>query len=92
VTKREHGGDRKSEETKFNNVQLDPSPMGNSRAAALGRLRKDRPDLHATVIGSDARRAGRLVLATGQDVGDVGMVTLQGADSVSILSASFRPF
>jgi hypothetical protein len=46
ATQREHGGDR----SKIDNVQLDPTPTGNSRDAALRRLRKDRPDLHKEVI------------------------------------------
>ncbi|HZC04438.1 MAG TPA: hypothetical protein VE338_02260, partial [Ktedonobacterales bacterium] len=38
----------------FNNVQgLDVAPMGNSTDAAIRRLRKDRPDLHAQVLAGD---------------------------------------
>lgn len=47
---RPHGGDRVSEESKIDNVQLAPTPTGNSSKAALRRLRKDRPDLHQDVI------------------------------------------
>ncbi len=38
--------------TTFNNVQVDSTaPVGNSRDAALRRLRKDRPDLHESAGG-----------------------------------------
>ena len=40
------GGDRISAASKIDNVQLAPPPTGNAAAAALRRLRKDRPDLH----------------------------------------------
>jgi hypothetical protein len=43
---RPHGGDRKSEDIKIDNVQID-APTGNTQTAALRRPRKDRPDLHA---------------------------------------------
>lgn len=52
VMQRGHGGDRKSEdaEIKIDNINLDSIPDGTSRAAALRRLRSQRPDLHAKVI------------------------------------------
>ena len=51
------GGDRKSEEIKLNNVNLDSgteAPVGNSNAYALRKLRKDRPDLHKQVLAGDS--------------------------------------
>src|SRR5512139_91447 len=47
---RPHGGKRAP---KFDNVQLATEAVGNSRAAALRRLRKDRPDLHARVVADE---------------------------------------
>lgn len=47
ATARKHGGDRSS---KIDNVNLAPVPNGNSKDAALRRLRKDRPDLHQEVL------------------------------------------
>lgn len=65
ATQRPHGGDRTG---KFNNIQLAPSPVGTSESAALRRLRKDRPDLHARVLlpaGDPARLTahGAMILA-----------------------------
>jgi hypothetical protein len=34
----------------FDNIQNSPAPTGTSQAAALRRLRKDRPDLHKKVL------------------------------------------
>jgi hypothetical protein len=54
---RDHGGNRRSEDFKNNNVHLETdraTPEGNSQARALRRLRKDAPELHAEVL------AGRL--------------------------------
>jgi len=42
-------GDRKSDRIKLDNVKVE-APTGNSESAALRRLRKDRPDLHAQVL------------------------------------------
>jgi len=54
-----HGGDRRSDSFKFNNIQLETAPpVGTSQAAALRRLRKDRPDLLERVLlpkGHDGR-------------------------------------
>lgn len=53
----ERGGDRRSSDFKDNNVHLEnegANPQGNSRARALRKLRRDKPELHADVI------AGRL--------------------------------
>jgi hypothetical protein len=50
VAQTSHGGDRRSDNFKFDNVKLDLSETGNSRAYALRRLRKDRPDLHARIL------------------------------------------
>lgn len=41
-----HGGNR----SKLDNIQLAPPPTGTSQAAALRRLRKDAPALHADVL------------------------------------------
>jgi len=43
-----HGGDRRSGDFKFNNIQLE-TPVGTSELAGRRRLRKDRPDLDALV-------------------------------------------
>jgi len=51
-----YGGDRKSEQIKFDNVKLDSSnqgdtaPTGNTRDYALRRLRSEQPELHARVL------------------------------------------
>jgi hypothetical protein len=45
-----HGGDRRSETFKLDNIQLESYPSGTSESAALRRLRNDRPDLHAEVL------------------------------------------
>lgn len=55
ATQRKHGGDHKSEDyrIKIDNIQLDKAPSGTSESAALRRLRKDRPDLHARVLDGE---------------------------------------
>jgi hypothetical protein len=63
VTQRQHGGDRKSDEIKIDNVQLDPAPTGNSRAAALPRLRKDREDLHKKVLAGEMTCSAAMIEA-----------------------------
>ena len=50
VTTGEHGGNRRSEGFKPDNVSLETAPYGNDRQYALRRLHKDRPDLHALVL------------------------------------------
>lgn len=53
ATKQEPGGGKNQHTSKdclFNNVQEAKAPAGNSKDAALRRLRKDRPDLHEKVI------------------------------------------
>jgi hypothetical protein len=50
VTQRPTRGDRKSEDFSVDNVNADSRPAGNSRDAALRRLRRDRPDLHRRVV------------------------------------------
>ncbi len=40
---RKRGGDRKSEEIKVNNVNLDASPKGNTRLYIEERLKRDHP-------------------------------------------------
>lgn len=49
------GGDKRSEsyqETIVDNIHID-RPTGTSESAALRRLRKDRPDLHAQVLANE---------------------------------------
>lgn len=61
----EGGGDRKSDSYRitFDNVQGDPAPTGNSESAALRRLRKDRPDLHAEVLAGHMKANAAMVQA-----------------------------
>ncbi len=62
MTQTPHGGDHKSDQAsiKFDNVQVDtPAPTGNSKDAALRRLRKDRPDLHAKTVEAIQERVRR---------------------------------
>ncbi len=49
ATQGKHGGDRKSEHIKSDNVKLG-FPAGNTRQHALRKFRKDRPDLHVQVL------------------------------------------
>lgn len=49
---RPHGGDRRSEEFKGNNVPVE-RPQGNTAAKALRRLRAQKPDLHARVLAGE---------------------------------------
>ena len=60
VTQGKHGGDRESTPIKNNIVNLAP---GNSRANALRRLRKDRPDLHSDVLAGKLTAHGAMVEA-----------------------------
>jgi hypothetical protein len=46
-----HGGDRRKVYNKRNDVHL--VPRGNTAAAALRRLRKDRPDIHGRVLAGE---------------------------------------
>lgn len=48
-----HGGDRRSEKFKNDNVKFDSRENGNSRVYALRRLRKVRPDLHAKILSGE---------------------------------------
>ncbi len=50
VTTGEHGGNRRSEGFKSDNITLETNQRGTSRQYALRRLHKDRPDLHAQVL------------------------------------------
>jgi hypothetical protein len=50
ATQGKHGGDRKSERIKTDNISLDTNQHGTSRQQALRKLRKSRPDLHAQVL------------------------------------------
>ena len=48
----------------YNNVQeVSSAPVGNSAQAAIRRLRKDRPDLHARVLAGEITPHGAMVLA-----------------------------
>jgi hypothetical protein len=61
-TQGKHGGDRKSEGIKTDNVRVDnPDAYGNDRSYALRRLRKDRPDLHKRVIAGKLSPHGAMV-------------------------------
>jgi hypothetical protein len=55
VTTNPHGGDRRSESFKSDNVTLESTAneRGNERSYALRKLSKSRPDLHAQVIAGD---------------------------------------
>ncbi|GJF08939.1 hypothetical protein NGTWS0302_32970 [Mycolicibacterium cyprinidarum] len=48
-----NGGDHTSPASSLYNIQTARAPSGNSEAAALRRLRKDRPDLHQRVIDGE---------------------------------------
>jgi hypothetical protein len=50
--KRGHGGDRKSDKIKYDNVKLD-TPDGNNKAYGLSKLKKDRPDLFEKVTDKE---------------------------------------
>ncbi len=50
VTTGEHGGNRRSEGFKSDNITLETNQRGTSRQYALRRLHKDRTDLHAQVL------------------------------------------
>lgn len=62
-----HGGNRKPKEpkAKLYNVQLELAkpPTGNSRAAALRRLRTARPDLHSKVLEGTMTASAAMVIA-----------------------------
>ncbi len=47
----------------IDNINKVPIPDGTSRAAALRRLRKDRPDLHVQVIGGDLTPHKAMIIA-----------------------------
>jgi hypothetical protein len=49
VTQRSRGGDRRSPDFNVDNVHVE-RPAGNSESAALRRLRKSAPELHAEVL------------------------------------------
>lgn len=65
ATQRPNGGDRKSEDAniRIDIINSDRVPDGTSSAAALRRLRKDRPDLHAQVLAGDKTPHGAMVEA-----------------------------
>lgn len=46
----DHGGDRKSDAIKSNNVPLDSEPRGNAKAYTLSRLKSDSPELFQEVV------------------------------------------
>lgn len=52
ATQGKHGGDRKSDQINVDNVNVG-RPTGNSEAATVRRLRKDRPDLHAKYLSNE---------------------------------------
>ncbi len=47
---RSHGGNRRSENFKFDNVKFEKPATGNSAQYGLDRLRRKRPDLHREVL------------------------------------------
>jgi hypothetical protein len=49
-TKRFHGGDRRSQDFKRNNVTVETLNRGNAKEYSLNRLRKERPELHQAII------------------------------------------
>jgi hypothetical protein len=49
-TKRFHGGDRRSQDFKRNNVTVEISKRGNAKEYSLKRLRKERPELHQAIL------------------------------------------
>ena len=49
ATQKQHGGDRHSPAFNVDNIHVE-RPTGTSQSAALRRLRKNRPDLHAEVL------------------------------------------
>jgi hypothetical protein len=54
VMQRPWGGNRRSADFKSDNVRLEQEQhYGNSASAALRRLRKERPDLHARVLAGE---------------------------------------
>ena len=59
AVQRGHGGPR----TKLDNIQLDPPPSGTSQTAALRRLRKDAPELHAEVLAGTLSAHAAMVKA-----------------------------
>ena len=59
ITK-EHGGDRKSEKIKSDNVTLDPE-RGNTKSYAMRRLKKDKPNIYKrVVVGEISAHAGMI--------------------------------
>jgi len=58
ATQRKHGGDRSN----VDNVNVD-RPTGNSEAATVRRLRKDRPDLHAQYLANEISANAAAILA-----------------------------
>ena len=72
ATQGKHGGNHNptgknqhKKEVKLNNVKLDqsPPPYGNSRQAALRRLRQSRPDLHAQVLSGEISAHSAMIQA-----------------------------
>jgi len=61
VTARPNGTNQHTEG--LYNVQTLAPPTGNTASAALRRLRKDRPDLHALVLAGDKTPHGAMIEA-----------------------------
>jgi len=60
----QHGGDRKSESIKRNNVTVDPEKTGNSRAYSLSRVQREcDPDTVAAVMSGEMSPNAALVKA-----------------------------
>jgi hypothetical protein len=62
VTQRSPGGDRRSADFNVDNVHVE-RPAGNSESAALRRLRKDAPELHAEVLAGNLKAHAAMVRA-----------------------------
>lgn len=64
VTRRDHGGDRQSDEFKTHNVQLESSGNnGGRRDKALRKLRTDAPQLHAEVLAGNLTAHAAMIQA-----------------------------
>jgi hypothetical protein len=51
--RRKHGGSRKVSKVKNDNIILEKTKLGTSRAYALSKLHKSKPDLHAKVLAGE---------------------------------------
>jgi hypothetical protein len=65
AVKGQHGGDRRSESIKVNNVDVDREerPRGNSRQKAIRDLRDKQPEIHARVMAGELSPHAGMVVA-----------------------------